>query len=70
MTVPRLDALIEYWEKDPPAAHSIDQIRRIVRDYYGIEDVKKEREKVTSDITKNDIIMAFAGISGVEIKNG
>jgi hypothetical protein len=51
MTIPRLDALIAYWDTFPPLSHSVNEIRQIIRAYFKIPD---NRKRLTEGIKKED----------------
>ncbi len=61
--------MVEYWKDNPSTFHSMREIRQIARWYYDVKDVPQGK-KSDEVMTKNDLIMAFAGMPGISIVNG
>lgn len=44
MTIRRLEAMLDFWDQRPPAAFSSNEVRMILRSYFGIKDGPRRRK--------------------------
>ena len=59
MTLPRLNAMVTYWEDSPPTAHSINEVRQIMRAYFKIPDNRKRKREESKEMSEEEFREQF-----------
>jgi len=64
MTLPRFYSLLDFWEVTPPLARSINEVRMMLRLYFGIKDKTPHKKKEMTEEEFKQALGAFSGAIG------
>ena len=65
MTLPRLEAMLDYWEDQPPTARALADVRAMLKGFFGIKESKSKESRKQTEEEFNQAIREFGQKTGL-----